>query len=247
MGPVVGYGCTHAGALATIGGDTQEDFIIPSIRTNSVSFMDYLATDDTDYIAEQWPTTGMIHAILSNNPGATHSLQYAVIEQGIEPGCDIVAAGIATTTTDNPFTVALEGVQQGDIVNVCHGSVNAAPRTIAAVISSNDQLTITLSGAPTAGDKVNYVVWRPRGGFKPSHYIAYADLHTTVADVSAPYTAAITIAGALATDIPIIQFNGSDDTDTLILATAAAGSITATLSANPGTTHILAYMVLRAY
>ncbi len=89
-----------------------------------------------------------------------------------------------------------------------------------------------------------YVVLRPRGTFKPSHYVAYAGVHTTVGGAAAE---AITVTGAMATDVPIVFYNTTDDTDTIVKAVVTANTLTVTMSADPGATHKLAYMILRAY
>jgi hypothetical protein len=44
-----------------------------------------------------------------------------------------------------------------------------------------------------------------------------------------------------------VFYNTTDDTDTIVKAVVAANTLTVTMSADPGATHKLAYMILRAY
>lgn len=73
---------------------------------------------------------------------------------------------------------------------------------------------------------------------------ATAGVHTTVAG-SASNT--ISIPGALATDVAIVKYNTTNDTDNILKSVVTTNTLTVTMSANPGTTHKLAYMLLRAY
>jgi hypothetical protein len=238
----------RAGVLVTVGGDAQEDYIVPDVRTSGISFMDFLSTGDTDTITENWPTTGHIHFTGSADPATDHAIEYSVLQLACRPNYDIVAAGKHTATgVDNPQVIAAAAVQAGDIVHVQFGSVNTGPRTMASAIAGAGNITVALSGAPTVGDKINYVALRPRGGFKPSHYIAYAGLATSVADAGAPFENTIAIAGNEAINVPIVQYNSSDDTDTIVLTASNADNIVVTMSADPGVVHILAYMLLKAY
>ena len=90
------------------------------------------------------------------------------------------------------------------------------------------------------------MVIRPRGTFKPSHYIAYAGTHTTVGGAAAE---AVTITGARATDIPIVVYNTTNDTDSIlkVVMTKNTMTMTVTCSADPSTVHAFSYMILRAY
>ena len=88
------------------------------------------------------------------------------------------------------------------------------------------------------------MVIRPRGTFKPSHYIAYAGKHTTVGGAAAE---AVTISGALSTDIPIVIYNTTNDTDSILKVVMTTDTMTVTCSADPSTVHAFSYMLLRAY
>jgi hypothetical protein len=103
-----------------------------------------------------------------------------------------------------------------------------------------------ISGAtvPATAHSFHYVVLRPCGSFKPSHYIAYAGKHTTVGGAAAE---AVTVTGALATDIPIVIYNTTNDTDSILKVVMTANTMTVTCSADPSTAHAFSYMLLRAY
>ena len=116
--------------------------------------------------------------------------------------------------------------------------------TIAKVVAGTDKIDVVISADPLTAHGYHYVGLAPCGIFQPSHYVAYAGLATTVGGAAAE---AITVTGALATDIPIVHWGGTNDTDTIKKVVMTADTLTATLSADPSTAHKLAYMVLRAY
>jgi hypothetical protein len=107
-------------------------------------------------------------------------------------------------------------------------------------------MIITCDNDPDTDDTHawNYVVLRKRGSFKPSHYVAYAGVFTCIGGDN---TEVITITGALSTDIAICKWHTTDDTDTFEKAVLTANTLTVVLSDNPGTSHALAYMILREY
>jgi hypothetical protein len=88
------------------------------------------------------------------------------------------------------------------------------------------------------------MIIRPRGTTKASHYIAYAGLHTTVGGAAAE---AVTITGAKSTDIPIVGYSATNDTDTILKAVMTTDTMTVTCSADPSTVHGFWYLILRAY
>jgi hypothetical protein len=250
VGPVAGYGFVVGGGPQTsAGGDTTEIITLSGqIVGTDVSFVEHSTTNDTDTIVAQIATNDKITITGSADPSTAHAYVYAAARNKCEPQWDIFAAGtrtaIAGDTTSVPITVT--GVLATDIAFATIIDTDDTD-TLAAVACTTDTVTLTVSADPVTDHTWSYVVLRPRGTFKPSHYIAYAGVHTTVADGSAPYTAAITVTGALATDIPIVHWNTTDDTDTIVKAVMSANTLTVTLSADPGTTHKLAYMILRAY
>ena len=89
------------------------------------------------------------------------------------------------------------------------------------------------------------VVIRPRGTFKPSHYIAYANQQVTVGTAAAE---TLTETGVLATDVCIAQWNTSNDDDCFIEeAVCAADGIVIECTDDPATDHNMSYIVARAY
>lgn len=58
---------------------------------------------------------------------------------------------------------------------------------------------------------------------------------------------AITVAGALATDLALVTLKTAGSTPrTILTAASAAGQINVTMSGDPSTDHVLTYMLLRA-
>ncbi len=246
-GPVNGYGFVIGGGpIASAGGDTTET-ISPSgqIRSTDIAFVGHETSNDTDQIAAAIAANEYITITGSADPSTAHAYVYAALRNQCVPMWDIFAAGtrvaIAGDTTAIPITVA--GVEAGDIAFANYTDTDDTD-TIVKVVCSANTVTITASADPVTDHTFSYVVLRPRGGFKPTHYIAYAGVHTTVGTAAAE---PITVPGALATDIPIVIYNTTNDTDTILKAVPTADTLTVTCSADPSTAHKLAYMLLRAY
>lgn len=247
VGQHLGYGFVLAGNQAAATGSATQTIVIGDIRVTDIALLEYSLTDDTDVVRSIISADGKLTAVLSADPLAAHVMSFACLRNLCDPDYDIFAAGTITTATAQATATTITGVLAGDIALVSHGTVNAGPRTIASAVCTANTLTVNLSGAPTAGDKINYVILRPRGSFKPAYYIVGAGVKTSTADGSAPYTNDISVPGALSTDIPIVSINTNSGTNTMVLTAMATGILTVTYSADPSTTNKWAWMVLRSY
>lgn len=78
----------------------------------------------------------------------------------------------------------------------------------------------------------------------PSHVVKFAGQHTTVGGDAAE---AITVTGALATDLAFVQMvdNGTDNR-TIVDAVVTSNTLTVTFSGNPGDDAIINYQLIRA-
>jgi len=246
FGPVYGYGITvGGGSVASAGGDTAESIALQGlIQDSDLAFVGHDVSDDNDQLASVISAAGAINIVASADPSTAHGYVYAALRNKCLPGWDIVAAGEHTTTggaAAEAITVA--GILATDIALANYGATDDTD-TISDVLCTANTVTVTCSADPSTTHSIHYVVLRPRGAFKPSHYIAYAGSHTTVGGAAAE---AITVAGALATDIPIVVYNTTNDTDTILKAVMTANTLTVTCSADPSTAHAFSYMLLRAY
>jgi hypothetical protein len=249
VGPVIGYGIVTGGhGGVSVGGDATELLYDKDISAGDIALVEHGVCDDNDQICGAVVADGLITLTLTADPtSGAKQYNYAVLRQNIEPQWDIFAAGERACLTGDgaAVAVAVPGVLAGDIGMATYNATDDND-LVSDVVCSADVVTITVSADPGADDTHgwDYVVLRKRGSFKPSHYIFAAGIHTTVGGDD---TEVITVAGALATDIAIVKWNTTDDTDTFEKAVVTADTITAVLSANPGATHALAYMLLRAY
>ena len=245
VGPVIGYGFNLAGgSVASAGGDATEVITVPSIRSTDISFVNHAVSDDTDNILSQITANTTITIVGSADPLTAHGYYYGTLRSGCVPEWDIFAAGTHTTVggaAAEAITVA--GVLTTDLAFACYAVTNDTD-TIAKVVPTANTLTVTCSADPLTAHGIHYVVLRQRGSFRPSHYVFAAGVHTTVGGAAAE---AITVAGALATDVAIVFYNTTNDTDTILKSVVTAGALTVTMSADPLTAHKLAYMLLRAY
>ena len=81
-------------------------------------------------------------------------------------------------------------------------------------------------------------------GVTPSHVVKFAGQYTTVGGAAAE---AITVAGALATDLAFVQLvNHGPNTVSVSFAVMTANTLTVTYSANPGAGAIVNYQIIRA-
>lgn len=246
IGPTYGYGIKLAeGPVTSAGGDTTEVITRSGmILSTDLAIVNHEVSDDNDQIVAAAVTDNTITITGSADPSTAHGYNYAVLRNQCVPEWDIVAAGTHTTVggaAAEAITVA--GVLATDMAFVNYGATNDTD-VISDVVCTANTITVTCSADPSTAHSLHYVVIRPRGTFKPSHYIAYAGKHTTVGGAAAE---AVTISGALATDIPIVIYNTTNDTDSILKVVMTADTMTVTCSADPSTAHAFTYMILRAY
>lgn len=246
FGPVIGYGFNAGGgAVACSNGVTAFVSTDMRVRAEDIQFLQFLGSDDSDNILAQKATDGVVTATLSADPLVAHSIRYATLRSGCVPEFDIYAAGKATSTAGQVYNdITVTGVTASDLVFACYSASDDSDIITKAAYQAADTVRVTMSADPLTAHELSYVVLRPRGSFKPSHYVFTAGVHTTVGGAAAE---AITVTGMLATDIPIVFYNTTNDTDTIVKSVPTAGTLTVTMSADPSTAHKLAYMVLRAY
>lgn len=245
-GPVMGYGVHVAGGPVTsAGGNTSESISLQGlVMDTDLAIVGHEVSDDNDQIAAAISNEGSIDITGSDDPSTAHGYVYAALRNKCVPSFDIVAAGTHTTTGGNVAEeITVAGVLATDIAFANYSATNDTD-TISDVVCSAGKVTVTCSADPSTTHGFHYVVLRPRGTFKPSHYIAYAGTHTTVGTAAAE---AVTITGALATDIPIVVYNTTNDTDNILKVVMSANTMTVTCSADPATDHAFTYMILRAY
>jgi hypothetical protein len=245
-GPVMGYGVHLAGGPVTsAGGDTSESISLEGLIMDSdLAIIGHEVSDDNDQIVAAISNEGSIDITASADPSTAHGYVYAVLRNKCLPDWDIFAAGTHTTTGGAAAEdITITGVLATDIAFACYSATDDTD-VISDVVCSAGKITVTCSADPSTTHGIHYVVLRPRGTFKPSHYIAYAGTHTTVGGDAAE---AVTVTGALATDIPIVIYNTTDDTDSILKVVMSANTMTVTCSADPATAHAFSYMILRAY
>jgi len=245
-GPVFGYGIKVAGGplTSTTGSASQSVSLEGLIMDSDLAFAGHEVSDDADQIIAAISNEGSIAITGSADPLAAHGYAYAALRHKCVPEWDIFTAGTHVTTGGSPsegFTVA--GVLATDLVFVNYGATNDTDTILEAICAANT-ITVRCSADPGTAHSFHYVVIRPRGTFKPSHYIVYAGTHTTVGGAAAE---PVTITGALSTDIPIVIYNTTDDSDTILKVVMTTNTMTVTCSADPGAAHAFTYMLLRAY
>ncbi len=245
-GPSMGYGIVAAGGPVTsVGGDTTEVISLEGIAMDTdIAFVNHEVSNDNDQIVAAISGEGNITITGSADPSTAHGYAYALLRNKCTAAFDVFAAGTHTTAGGAAAeAITVTGVLATDIAFACYSATDDTD-VISDVVCSANTVTVTCSADPSTTHGLHYVVLRPRGTFKPSHYVAYAGVHTTVGGAAAE---AITVTGALATDIPIVVYNTTNDTDSILKSVVTANTLTVTMTADPSTAHKLAYMLLRAY
>jgi hypothetical protein len=249
VGPVLGYGIKHAGGPVTsAGGDTAESITLQGLAMDTdIPIVGHEVSNDSDQIDQIVIDEGSLALTLNANPATDHGYVYALLRNLCLPDWDIVAAGSHTTVGGGAAeAITVSGVLATDIAFACFGETEDSD-VISDVLCSADTVTVTCSADPEDGHVINYMVIRPRGTFKPSHYIFAAGEHTSVADASDPYQNTITVTGVKAGDIVLAGWKTNAAGDDILAAKATANTITVSFSADPSTTKVVRYVVLRAY
>lgn len=245
-GPVLSYGIMFAGGPVTsAGGDTTETISLEGIAMDTdIALVNHEVSDDNDQIVAAISGEGSITITGSADPSTAHGYAYALLRNQCTPEWDIFAAGTHTTTGGAAAEdITITGALATDLAFANYSATDDTD-TISDVVAAAGKITVTASADPSTTHGFHYAVLRPRGTFKPSHYIAYAGTHTTVGGAAAE---AVTVTGALATDIPIVIYRSTNDTDSILKVVMTANTMTVTCSADPSTAHSFAYMILRSY
>lgn len=120
-------------------------------------------------------------------------------------------------------------------------TVSAATLPINSVATDNIQAD-AVTNAKLADDSVS--LEQLDSGITPSHITVFAGKHTTTGGDA---TEAITVPGALATDLVFCQLHTVGATPrTVLTGVASADTVTIVFSGDPSTDHVVAYQVLRA-
>lgn len=246
-GPVIGYGAFGlVSASTSAGGDATETIASPSLFwPGDLTLCEHKTAGASPVTIVGQALSGATLTIKETaDPSTDHVYNVMTFRNGIIPNFDIVAAGTHTTAGGAAAEdITISGVVASDIAFATYSATNDTD-SIRSVAAGAGKITVTASADPSTVHGFHYVVLRPRGSFKPSHYIFAAGEHTTVGGAAAE---AIAISGALASDIPIVQYGTTNDTDTITKAVMTAGVLTVTATADPSTAHTFKYLVLRAY
>jgi hypothetical protein len=246
VGPVTGYGFAYAGGpVDCTTGSTTLVVANGRAKETDLALVGCYASDDSDAVSIIATAAKNYLTILeSADPLTAHDYVFAGLRSSCVPEFDIVAAGSRTTVGGGTAeAITVTGAAVGDIAFVTYGGTNDTDVIMQSVVTANT-LTVTMSADPGTAHILNYVIIRLRGGFKPSHYVAFAGTKTCVTGSA---TQSKTVTGLLATDIVISCYNTSDDADTILKVVPTADTITWTLSADPLAAHALTYVVLRPY
>ena len=245
VGPVIGYGFSIGGTQVFISGTAGLIVGGPSlVNGGDIALATHSASDDNDQLVSVKASAVGITITNGADPLAAHAAHFTAMRSGCVPVFDIFAAGTKVTAGGAAAEdILVTNMLATDICFVGYGATNDTD-VITKAVASAGKITVTMSADPGVAHSLHYMVLRPRGSFKPSHYIVAAGDHTTLGGAAAE---AIAVAGVLTTDIPIVNYSVTNDTDSILKSVMTAGTLTVTMSADPSTAHALAYAILRAY
>lgn len=155
---------------------------------------------------------------------------------------------VANLLTINDMFV-ISGSDGYDIQRVSAVSPNV---TVAGFISANDIADGSITAAKLATDAVetlkikdaNVTLAKLAAGITPSHVVKFGAQFTTVGGAAAE---AITVTGALATDIAFVQLKTPGAAPRTVDSVAVtADTLTVTFSGDPSNDHVIYYEILRA-
>lgn len=217
----------------------------PLVDTD-LALAEYATSDDSDQPVLVNVISDYIGATIVD-PLSAHSLSCVALRAGGPANFEVFAAGLFTTAGgDAAESITVAGALASDVCLVQVHTKGAVARTIDEAIVVAGAITIEMSGDPSTDHVLSYVVLRAAGSFTPSHYVYAAGTYVCLtADTAAM---AVTVAGALATDVPFACISKTNDTDVLVSRACTAGVLTITSSADPDVagTHEFDYFVLRA-
>lgn len=137
-------------------------------------------------------------------------------------------AYLNTGTTASPTWTLLDVAGAGGITQLT-GDVTAGP--------GNGSQAATIAASAVTKTKL-------ATGVRPSHMIVFAGQPTTVGGAAAE---AITVTGALSTDLAFVQMvNDGTNNTTIVNAVVTANTLTVTFSADPGADAVINYQIVRA-
>jgi hypothetical protein len=240
----LGYGIKFAGKKVFVNGTAG--LIITNPTWSSlwdIAIAGYNASGDSHQILSTILAEYLLTITNSTDPSTTHGANYALLRAGCRADYDIVFAGTRTTVGGSAAeAITLTGALATDLGFAVYSATDDTD-TLNKVVMTANTMTITMSANPLTTHGHHYMVIRPRGTTRPSHYIAYAGLSTTTGPAANP----ITITGALATDVPIVGFSVAGGTLYPLKSVMTADTLTVTCSGDPTTANQLWYMILRAY
>lgn len=176
-------------------------------------------------------SVGQIYNLANGKPVGV-SGKYSFVAAGRE-----ATAGGATTEA----IASTMPLQVTDQVYAEYSTTNDTDVFNKVIVDGPFSLTSLLSADPSTAHAIEWVAVREGG--TPAYGVFAAGTFTTAGGDAAE---SITVTGALASDIAMVQVKTRGASPvTLAAAVCAANAITVTLSADPSTDHVLSYAVLR--
>lgn len=165
-----------------------------------------------------------------------------------------ITSGMVTEGKDVACPVAVHDggklpMEAGAAIVISGGAVpviaDSLGRVIAAASDNDRILGYALEAAGAAGELITVLLVKASGqGGASASFVAAAGKHTTAGGDASE---TITAAGVVATDVVLVNVQTAGGTPrSIVSAVPGSGSIAVTLSGDPSTDHILAWIAFRA-
>jgi hypothetical protein len=224
---------TDMGTLAFLQPSISNGVITLNVAANPVSSNltnGHIFVGNASNVATDVAMTG---DVTISNTGVTAISAGVIVNTDINAAAAIAFSKLATLASGNILVgsaggVATSVVMSGDATIIASGALTIAANAIttAKILNAN----VTLAKLAT--------------GITPSSVVKFAAQYTTVGGATAE---AITVTGALSTDIAFVQLVApGTNTVTVHFAVVTNNTLTVTFSADPGNNAIINYQLLRA-
>lgn len=168
-----------------------------------------------------------ITTISPNSDIAPGSITTSLLANGAVTGAKMAALPSGDILVGSAGNVATAVAMSGDVAIVASGATTIQPNAITTAKILNANVTLAKLSATVA----------------PQSIIVFSSQYTTVGGAAAE---AITVAGALATDLAYVQMvNQGPNTVSVVKAVMTANTLTVTFSGNPGAGAIINYQITR--
>lgn len=218
-------------------------------RTGDVGVVPGFVFFDTDNTVDEVTTAGYLNKFVAQGNVLSES-DMAVVTTRVHPSSRGVSVNLfnisyssgdwSLTSNSTPLTLSNGQIFVGNAANVAIGVTMSGDATV----SSLGVLTIANNAITTAKiANANVTLAKLAAGITPASVVKFSGKQ---ANGGGSATVAITVTGALSSDIVFAQIQASTNAVTVQKVTPTTDTVTVLLSGDPGAATVISYQLLRA-